>query len=418
MRDRYQKSSNDKKQLLYCLSLSRTDGGNNPVMVAYYPVTEPYVPVANLPPKKLLHFIDLQKLNLMKYLFATIILSTISIICKAQNVGIGTQTPEDLLTVNAPTDSFGITHTNGIVSIATKISGVTPAGWLGTKTNHPFNIFTNKNAVPNVSFTTDGRSSFNSAINISGFFGGAVNLMQGSSQNGELSTFSSNFFIRAKQTTDFALIPGNILLQTPSGLTYTGNVGIGETNPDFKLNISDTKLTGGQTLVLKLKAVNPVLSFDNFSQRIGYITARTQNPPAGFYNGMVVGSQAGYPIQFSTNNYSLSMIIADNGNVGIGTANPTYKLSVNGNVRSKEVVVESGWADYVFENNYPLLSLKETEKFILANKHLPGIPTAKYIRENGLAVADLQTKMMAKIEELTLHIIELEKKIEAIEIKK
>ena len=105
------------------------------------------------------------------------------------------------------------------------------------------------------------------------------------------------------------------------------------------------------------------------------------------------------------------MVIANNGNVGIGTANPTYKLSVNGNVRSKEVVVESAWADYVFEKDYQLTSLKETEEFILANKHLPGIPSAKEIQENGLALGDVQKKMMGKIEELTLHLIALEKEL-------
>ena len=56
------------------------------------------------------------------------------------------------------------------------------------------------------------------------------------------------------------------------------------------------------------------------------------------------------------------MTITGDGNVGIGTSNPTYKLSVNGNIRSKEVVVETGWADYVFDEQYKLSPLEEVER--------------------------------------------------------
>ncbi len=115
------------------------------------------------------------------------------------------------------------------------------------------------------------------------------------------------------------------------------------------------------------------------------------------------------------------VIIADNpgGAVGIGTATTAgYKLAVNGNIRAKEVVVETAWADYVFDDAYQLPSLSSVEKFIKANKHLPNIPAADEIQKNGLRTAELQTKMMAKIEELTLYVIELEKKIELLNAKK
>ncbi len=117
-----------------------------------------------------------------------------------------------------------------------------------------------------------------------------------------------------------------------------------------------------------------------------------------------------------------NVIIGDEGggNVGIGTTvlDPNFKLSVNGSVRSTEVVVETGWADYVFDDKYKLRSLRDVEKYIKANNHLPEIPSAKEIQENGLKVGELQTKMMQKIEELTLYIIELNKKIEKLEAKK
>lgn len=99
------------------------------------------------------------------------------------------------------------------------------------------------------------------------------------------------------------------------------------------------------------------------------------------------------------------------GNVGIGTFNPTNKLSVNGTIQSKEVRVETGWSDYVFEKDYKLRSLANVAEYIAQNKHLPDIPSAKEIQDNGLAVGEVQTKMMAKIEELTLYVIELQKQV-------
>ncbi|MFM9908118.1 MAG: hypothetical protein ACKVOW_02145 [Chitinophagaceae bacterium] len=107
-----------------------------------------------------------------------------------------------------------------------------------------------------------------------------------------------------------------------------------------------------------------------------------------------------------------------NGPVGIGInfINPLYKLAVNGNIRAKEIIVESGWADYVFNKEYKLPSLYELEKFILQFNHLPNIPSAAEIEKDGLKVGELQKKMMEKIEELTLYVIAQKKENE--ELKK
>jgi hypothetical protein len=99
--------------------------------------------------------------------------------------------------------------------------------------------------------------------------------------------------------------------------------------------------------------------------------------------------------------------------VGINTTNTAgYMLAVNGKIRSTELVVETGWADYVFDKNYDLRPLNEVEKFIQQNKHLPNIPSAAEIEKNGLPVGDMQKRMMEKIEELTLYVIELKKEID------
>jgi hypothetical protein len=104
--------------------------------------------------------------------------------------------------------------------------------------------------------------------------------------------------------------------------------------------------------------------------------------------------------------------IQGNGNVGIGTTTPDNKLDVLGVIRANEIIVETGWADYVFENNYALKDLNEVEKYINENKHLPNVPSAKEIQEKGAHVAELMTKMMAKIEELTLYTIKQQKEID------
>ncbi|MFC5284235.1 hypothetical protein [Pedobacter alpinus] len=100
----------------------------------------------------------------------------------------------------------------------------------------------------------------------------------------------------------------------------------------------------------------------------------------------------------------------ETGNVGIGTLTPQEKLSVNGKIRAREIKVETAnWPDYVFGKNYQLPDLKETETFIKINKHLPGIPSAEEVEKNGVSLGEMNAKLLKKIEELTLYVIQLQK---------
>ncbi len=92
-------------------------------------------------------------------------------------------------------------------------------------------------------------------------------------------------------------------------------------------------------------------------------------------------------------------------------------MCVNGFVRAKKVVVETTWSDFVFDEKYNLIPLNEVEKFINSNHHLPSIPSAKEIETNGGDLGELVKLQMQKIEELTLYIIQQNKRIVVLESK-
>jgi hypothetical protein len=249
--------------------------------------------------------------------------------------------------------------------------------------------------------------------------------------------------------------------------TNTGNVGIGTNNPTSKFTIQTplnttgwTHIGGNNQIVLdeaiggisaalgtstnhafRLNAggvgrvhiypAGEVVVGSNTTGSFGKFTVETLNNSYGIShrgeNGNVLatfmgGSSAGFGTFSNTNmrifanGVSAMFIGSGSNNVGIGIDFPNYKLEVNGTVRSKEVIVETvNWPDYVFDENYKLPLLIDVEKFILQNKHLPNIQSSKEIEEKGLYLGDTQKRMMEKIEELTLYIIQLNKRISELE---
>lgn len=108
-----------------------------------------------------------------------------------------------------------------------------------------------------------------------------------------------------------------------------------------------------------------------------------------------------------------------NGGLHIGRVENVsgYDLAVAGKMISEEVVVklESEWPDYVFAPDYNLTDLSEIESYIKENQHLPGIPSAQEVEENGVVLGEMNALLLEKVEELTLHIIQLEKRIKELE---
>ncbi|MCX2495309.1 pyocin knob domain-containing protein [Pedobacter sp. PF22-3] len=110
--------------------------------------------------------------------------------------------------------------------------------------------------------------------------------------------------------------------------------------------------------------------------------------------------------------YGDDIVIDGVGNIGMGTLSPREKLSVNGNIRAREIKVEAtNWPDYVFAEGYKVGKLEELESYIKTHKHLPGMPSAQEVEANGITVSEMLKLQQQKIEELTLHLIEKDRQL-------
>ncbi|HOE05811.1 MAG TPA: hypothetical protein PLZ52_11380 [Bacteroidales bacterium] len=191
----------------------------------------------------------------------------------------------------------------------------------------------------------------------------------------------------------------------------TGNVGIGTTSPYQKIQIGDYDgsyglFTGNCSIDYNGGALFSNALNHAFLWKISTTSCGNQSETR-FKISLVSGNN----LESDLN--TAFVIRGVSGNVGIGTSSPTYKLSVNGTIRSKEVIVNTGWSDFVFFDDYKLMSLPELEKYIRENKHLPDIPTTSEVESNGVLLGDISSKLLQKVEEQTLYTIDLNKRIEA-----
>ena len=187
---------------------------------------------------------------------------------------------------------------------------------------------------------------------------------------------------------------------TGGDMYVSGNIGISTTNPQAKLQVN---------------AEGDPANIETNSNNGFMIRGNSQ----AMYMGVNSASNISYiqSVHWGTKVAPL-LLNARGGNVGIGTMNPQYRLDVNGTIRAREVLVNIEFgADFVFEENYTLRPLDEVHNFIQTNKHLPEIPSAAEMVSNGLDMGEFQIKLLQKIEELTLYVIELNKKIEILENK-
>lgn len=111
-----------------------------------------------------------------------------------------------------------------------------------------------------------------------------------------------------------------------------------------------------------------------------------------------------------------NIFITPNGNMGIGKKNPKDKLEVNGQIHAKSVKVDlKEWADYVFNDDYDLIRLREIENYINTHGHLPEIPSTSEVQNKGIDLGQMNILLLKKIEELTLHLIEKEHQVQGLQ---
>ena len=211
------------------------------------------------------------------------------------------------------------------------------------------------------------------------------------------------------------------------GIYYGGNVGIGTDAPACRLDIA---ATGDGISLLRLKTDRPW----RFKQ-VG-IDAQTSLALESEVDGkfFLIRSPSGtVNTKFYVSNTPASnfiYLVPDGGRVGIGTTNTTAVLTVNGDIKAERIDVVTGItmngildangirlrnkvpsSDHVFGSDYDLMTLKELDEFIKANRHLPEVPSAEQFKENGYSVGEMDDLLLRKIEELTLYIIEQEKSL-------
>lgn len=212
-------------------------------------------------------------------------------------------------------------------------------------------------------------------------------------------------------------------------IDYNGNIGIGTISPKTLLDVGKTLNPGDVSTVLARLSEGNTAGGGTYLGTVGYNTQLSgtitdvtdvksfaiehsfygaTNSAINFLRG---GGTTGGSISFSTNDNTEKMRILYNGNVGIGITHPQNKLDVNGTMHSKAVLIDlNGWGDYVFKKDYRLRPLSEVKTYIDQNQHLPEVPSEQEMVRNGLNVSEMNTLLMKKVEELTLYLIENERK--------
>jgi len=194
----------------------------------------------------------------------------------------------------------------------------------------------------------------------------------------------------------------------------TGNSGIGTSNPEKKFQINASNNDAG----LRIHAVTgdnntntPYLLLTGGYQTNNGVALRGVSDEAYGRKSLVFYSGwDGNTDSPAIDGLKERMRISSNGNIGIGKNDPANKLDVNGTIHSKEVKVDmNGWSDFVFKKEYDLPTLEQVENHILSKGHLENIPSEEEVLKNGINLGEMDNKLLRKIEELTLYMINLKK---------
>lgn len=269
----------------------------------------------------------------------------------------------------------------------------------------------------------------------------AVNLHVKGSSNTYIRLERSNnssLDIRSSATTygsGLSLLTGNKMFFTTNGditnpemVLMNGNLGIGTKTPAALLDVSaQPELDGSNPVTLRISSnrsssnwqIGADITGLDFYSNDGSGTGKGVRGSIKMYTENTIGSKYGFRFLVDDGaSLNEALRIDSESNVGIGTSDPQSKLSVNGEVRATRIKVTADInevPDYVFTEGYNLKSLREIEDYIKNNKHLPNVPSAHEIVENGLDLGTMNLRLLEKIEELVLHQIQLLNRIESLE---
>lgn len=186
-------------------------------------------------------------------------------------------------------------------------------------------------------------------------------------------------------------------------IEQNGNMGIGtSTSPTARLEVN------GISRFVNSNSIGVQIGHESYSG--GYI--KSYGSHMGKSNSLRLNYDNGEDVEIGGGKLANLIVY---GSIGIGTNQlGSCALAVAGKIGAREIKVTTGsFPDYVFEKDYNLKSLEELEKYILQNKHLPNIPSAKEVEANeGILLGEMNIKLLEKIEELTLHLIKQHKEIE------
>jgi hypothetical protein len=212
---------------------------------------------------------------------------------------------------------------------------------------------------------------------------------------------------------------GNAQVFKTNGNQYiNGNLGVGINTPAQKIEIQNN---GDVYTRYRYNNGTPCISswdigVPSVSQGYQFVFRDAANAldiiALSVGGGYVQKNQFGNVMEVSNSAKNLWLQRFAEGKVGIGmTTDPLYTLDVNGTIHAKEVLIDTNFtpADYVFDASYNLMPLHKVEAFVKTNKHLPDIPSAAEIIKNGMNMGEMQNKLLQKVEELTLYVIELQK---------
>lgn len=353
----------------------------------------------------------------MQKLYASLFFSFITSLCLAQNVfpengnvGIGTSSPLSKLSV-FPVYPAGVNVASALVVGEHAVLGNTEKSYL-----YPFEFqHSNTANIDRLQFTPYRRQA-------GANWPGTAYRIQFAVDNS--FTDGSKAFVEVGAT-DPGLPGGGFISLGTQGLdrlvvTNQGKVGIGTIEPIGNLDVAGTLLTSGPVANLDVKL--PAGDLSHLSNSGKMLIGWNRSSGMGetdFISNQGSGGSGGFAFYNYDNSRNLRQLLwlSGDGAVGVGTSYPKeYKLAVKGSIIASTVTVQlmNDWPDYVFLPDYKKLSLPALEKYINQYKHLPGIPSAQAVMENGLDLGLMNKQLLHQVEELTLHMIEKDKEISSL----